>query len=269
VVWQANEFPDLWHSQNPSLTLRAVVALGRRWDRRVVRKNVDRAVVPDESQARKFKERYGFTPDIIPYGIEYELFAQGNGKQAARLYGLDGSFTVLHTGMISPSKNQLESVQAVEQLRKQVPNIRLVLAGFLDGNDYEQTLRGYVRDHALEHHVVFTGHISKNTLADLYHACNVAVYPVKGQGSWLSPFEVLCAAKPVIVSPSLSSSGIIAEKRIGQVSEDLTRAILNVHENPDLHGEMAQQGRRFVAENLTWEQYSERMLELFQSVLPG
>jgi glycosyltransferase involved in cell wall biosynthesis len=133
---QANEFPDLWHSQNPSLTLRAMVVPGRWWDRRVVRKNVDRAVVPDESQARRFEERYGFTSDIIPYGVECELFAQGDGKQAVSLYGLDGSLTVLHTGMISPSENQLESIRAVEQLRESAPNTRLVLAGFLDGNDY-------------------------------------------------------------------------------------------------------------------------------------
>jgi glycosyltransferase involved in cell wall biosynthesis len=267
VVWQANEFPDLWHNRDPSLPLRALITLGREFDYYMVNRNVDEAVVPDESQARKFEVRYAWLPTVIPYGIEYDLFAQGDGKRSADLYGLDDCFVVLHTGMISPSKNQLASVQAVEKLRGRIPNIRLVLAGLCDGNDYEQTLQRYIHERGLDRYVIFSGHIPKEALADLYHACDVAVYPVRGQGSWLSPFETLCAAKPVVVSSSLSSSKVIAEKGVGTVTDNFVKGILDVYENVEIHREKALRGKCFVAENLTWERYAERMLALFYSVL--
>jgi glycosyltransferase involved in cell wall biosynthesis len=167
---------------------------------------------------------------------------------------------------LSPAKNQLESVKAVERLKEAIPNIRLLLVGAGVGS-YERVLRRYVCEKSLQSYVKFLGFQPREVIRDLYHISDIIVHPVKEQGGWLTPFEALCAAKPIVVSHQMTAADIIKKENIGVVTDDLVSAILQIYRSPKEYRRMGLKGQRYVAENLSWESFGRRMLSLFERVL--
>jgi glycosyltransferase involved in cell wall biosynthesis len=268
-VWMCNELPELWHNLSPSPYLKMVRNLGVEFDKVVVNSSISAICVADEVSAERVFERYGRSSKIVHYGIDYDLFADGDRKWAAEKYGLHDSFVLLHVGWINLQKNQLESIKALEQLRKEIPNIKLVLAGGVLPGDapYEKMLRSYIHARGLEDHVVFTGFLSRHVIKHLYHACDVALFPIKSQGGWLSPFEALCAGKPIVVSSSMTAAVLVKKEGLGVVTDDFAEAVGNIYNNMSFYKKIAEKGRRFVAEKLGWDAFCEKMLAVFENVL--
>lgn len=267
VIWMCNEPPDLWNNPNPSFLLRILRTIAFTIDRFIVRKFIDVICVADEFNAKRIFSKYCKKAEIIHYGIEYNLFSKRNKrieKQLYELYELKNKFILLQVGMISPPKNQMESIKTVEKLRKNIPNIKLVLAGVTYSVSYEKILKKYIKQKKLKDVIVFTGHLSKEKIRGLYYISDVILQPVKFQGGWLAPFEAICAGKPVVVSSDISSSAIIKKAGIGIVTNDFVRVVRNIYNNPRDFNYMGKKGKEWVRRNLKWEIFSKKMLNLFK-----
>jgi len=263
VVWMCNEPPEVYFVSEKIL-VKLIGKVVTSVDKLFVRKFIHKAVVADEFNASRFERIYGFRPVIIPYGIDHEFFSKGNAARGRKWLKLEKEdFVILQVGMITPMKNQLESIKTVEKLRPKIPNIRLVLAGE-DSGEYAERLKKYVEAHGLEQHVIFTGHISREIIRDLYASCQVCIFPVRPQGGWLSPFEALCLAKPIIVSREMTASKIIEENGIGVVTDNFASAVEDVYLRRERYSEMVLKGREWVKNNLGWDRFCERMLQVFE-----
>ena len=166
---------------------------------------------------------------------------------------------------MTPLKNQIESLKVVEKLKNKIPNIKLLLVGW-EEKKYKQQLENYIREKKLEKHVVFTGHLTREVIRDLYKACDVALFPIKSQGGWLSPFEALCSGIPIVTSSFITSSNIIKENRVGLVTNNFAEAVMKIYENEKDFRKMAENGKKFVEKKLTWENFSQKMLNLFENL---
>ena len=264
VVWMCNE-PELHLSlELPfSLKFKAFLRVIRPFEEFVVRNYVKRAIVADGFNAKRFKAIYGIEPEIIHYGIDCGFFSGGDAGRAREEFGLKDKFVILHIGMLTPMKNQIDSLRTLKAVRSGIPNALLALAGS-GGGEYKRALDDYVRENGLGDNVLFTGHIDRQRLRDLIHASDVVLHPIKEQGGWLSPFEALCAGKPVVVSNEMTASEIIKREYIGVVTNDYAGAITDIRENPARYKEMAARGAEFVRINLSWETFCGRMAELFR-----
>ena len=268
TVWMCNEPAevalDIEHTSSAVLKLKKKLLV--EFDKLVTRHYVTKAVVADDFNARRFRRIYGFDPEIAEYGIDCNFFAAGGGQRISAELGLKDSFTVLQVGMVTPYKNQLESVKALKALKGMVPNIKLVLAGWADG-EYAVEVNEYIENEGLVKDVIVTGHVSREQVKELYHACDVLLHPIKSQGGWLAPFEALCAGKPVVVSPQMTASDIVQKEGIGVVTEDYTSAIVDIHRDPAPALAMAERGREWVKKNLSWDRFCQRMVDIFEQVL--
>jgi len=263
VVWMCNE-PPLFHLQSTGhglgeLSKRAILAL----DNWIVRNSIDITVVADQFNANRFRNLYGKDPIIIPYGIDCEFFSSGNGNIAHGQFAPNNRFILLQVGIISPLKNQMESIRCVDALKSDIPNILLILAG-KDDESYKLILEKYISTHNLENHVYFSGHVSREEIRDLYHVCDVAIYPVHEQGSWLSPFEALCAHRLIIVSEEFTVKEIIRNEGIGIVTNALSDVIRDIHQNPGKYSGIGDMGATWTQQNLSWERFGNRMLKVFE-----
>ncbi|MFH1398317.1 MAG: glycosyltransferase family 4 protein [Candidatus Omnitrophota bacterium] len=267
VVWMCNEIPDFYNNPAPSLALKFLRACGIGVDKFMVNRFVDTIAVADEFNAARVMQRYKRKSKIIPYGIEYDFFSESARESGViKKYDTADSFLLLQVGMLSPEKNQLKSIQAVEQLKDEIPNIKLILAG-RPQSPYDELLKEYIVSKNLQGYIVFTEHLNKAEVRDLYHACKVALFPVKSQGGWLAPFEALCAAKPIIVSPTMGASAIIKKESLGLVTDNFVEAIRNIYENLQEYNVIGGRGQQWVKDNLTWEKFTQRFLILFKEVL--
>lgn len=261
-VWMCNEPPVFWLNPNLPFPLQIPHRLLLGFEKFVVKRYIKDASVSDEFNAERFKKIYKFMPTIINYGIDYEFFSKGDKDGALKELNISDDFIVLHVGMLTPLKNQMESIKTIEKLKNSIPNIKLILAGN-GGGEYRSMLENFIRENNLEQNVVFTGHLNQESVRDLYHACNLLLHPIKSQGGWLAPFEALCAKKPIVVSNELTASDIIKREKLGIVTNDFSEAVLDIYHNPDKYNEVAERGGEWVKENLSWDKFSEKMVNLF------
>src|SRR5262249_3644790 len=117
---------------------------------------------------------------------------------------------------------------------------------------------------SLHDHVRFMGHIDRNELRQAYYASDVFLHPIKDQGGWLSPFEAMCAEKPVIVSKEMTAADIVAKNDLGTVTNDFANAILEIYRNPEDYKERSQAAKQFVWKYLSWDRFGEHMLNVLQ-----
>lgn len=266
-VWMCNELPDLHQNPNPSIPLKMLRNTVVAFDKLIVNKYMNLICAADEVSAGRIKERYGRQSEVVHYGIDYDFLSSGDGREFLQKFDLLDNFVVSQVGFIEPQKNQLESIRAIKKLKEHIPNIKLVLAGAGNYHPYGKMLKKYVHEKKLEKYVLFTGHLTRELVRDLYHACDVFVSPVIAQGGWLAPFEALCAAKPIVISPSMTAASIVTKEKLGLVTKDLAKSIKNIHDNPRYYNKMAKKGRRFVAENLSWDAFCHKMLAVFEKAL--
>jgi glycosyltransferase involved in cell wall biosynthesis len=268
VVWLCNE-PELYLSKKHTKSFRLkLFSTGLMpFEKFVVRKYINRVIVADKFNADRFENIYGITPSVINYGIDHDFFSQRRDQVVTKnRLGWDSKFVILHAGMLTPFKNQLESLRTVKNLKNKIPGLLLVMAGHWI-EKYKAQLDKYIKDNNLEDFTVFTGHVEKEELRDLYYACDVLIHPIKSQGGWLSPFEALCAQKPVVVSTEMTASEIVAKAKIGTVTDHFDEAIMDIYKNPDKHKKIAVQGEKWVKDNLCWDNFCRETLRLFQHTI--
>ena len=268
AVWMCNEPPEivLRINSKQSLFSRLVKKIVLKFDKFVVRCYIKNAVVADEFNAERFKKIYGLNPEIINYGIDYDFFSCGHPEKPKERYNLRNNFIILQVGVLTPFKNQLESIKTIKKLKDKIPHLKLILAGLAE-NKYKLSLEKYIKEKHLENYVIFTGQINREEVRNLYHACDVLLHPIKPQGGWLSPFEALCAKRLIIVSPEMSASDIIKKEKIGIVTDNYVETITEVYRNAGKYVKMREKGSQWVKNNLNWDIFCQRNLDIFQKIL--
>lgn len=268
-VWYCNEIPNVfWHNPHPSFALKIVYYGGSILDKWIIARWFNVICSADSINAERVIKTYKKTSKIVPYGIESDFF-EHSGKDDSDLlekYNLQGKFILSQIGLITPQKNQMASVKAIGELVREMPEIKLVLAGRVIGS-YIEELKKYIAEEGLAEYVVFTGHLSHEEIRSLYKISNVALFPVKVQGGWLSPFEAICCERPIVVSSTMGASVLIKEHQLGVATDNLAEAIRKIRQNYSFHKERAKQAKQWVKENLSWDAYTEKMINVFNTLL--
>lgn len=267
VVWMCNE-PDilLGKQHATSFKEKLLFKLLFLFEKFVINHYIKSIIVSDNYNFERFRNAYKVNPYINYYGIDYDYFADGYSKTIKSELLLRDNYVILHAGMITHYKNQMESLRIINEVKKKIPNVLLVIAGYSIDN-YKNECDKYIKENSLDHYVRFTGHLDKIKLREYYHACDVLLHPIRAQGGWLTPFEVLCAKKPIVVSPEMTASNIIMHEAIGVVTDNYIEVIIDIYNNRDKYYKMALHGENWVKNNLSWDKYCEKILEIYNSAL--
>ena len=252
VVWQANEIPDLWHNQKVSKAINPLLNIGRYGDRVISNSKKPLAVVADKRMRTIFEHRYGFRPEVVPYGIESDFW------NCEKKYE---GFTIVVSSMVTPSKRQMEILEDVNILKKHIPSLRVIFAGYKAKTMYSFQLDKYVYDNNLRDVVSFTGMISREHLRELYSKASLTILSGSGQGSWLGGFEAIAAGTPIIVSPKLTCSELVQSERLGIVSDNYVDNVLEVYTHQEHYQKQVKWQKEWVRKNLTWDNYCSQMVD--------
>lgn len=266
VVWTCNEPPALWNNPSPSLILKTAFTIGSYLDKRKIKKYIDTIIVSDNVNSERVIDLYGVKPEIINYGVDYAFFSERVKTTIRQEYAIENAIILLQVGLFSPQKNQLQSIRLLHEIRDNFPNVKLLLAG-QGGNDYEKEVKQYAKEHSLEEQVLFLGHVDRERIRELYQIADIALFPTKAQGGWLSPFEAISASVPTIVSPELTSSSIIKNNNLGYVTEDYANVVTDIIESYARAKQMVEIAKQWVQDNLSWERYTKEMIEVFNKTV--
>ena len=220
-------------------------------------KFIGKIVVADKFNQTRFKKIYGMDSEIINYGVDYAFWQKGNGAKFRKKYDLEDAFVITQVGFIHPMKNQAETLKVFKEVKKTIPSAKLVLAGY--ETPHKMQLEDYIFENNLQADITFTGFVSQEEIRDIYDGSDVAFFPIKTQGGWLSIFDAISTGMHVVISEEATCSSIVKEHDLGKVGGDYVKNIIKCQE---IGPQMGLQ-KDWVKENLSWDKFCEKMLEVF------
>lgn len=210
-------YPSVWYCNEPPDVILDGGTLDEKEKQHVV-ETITKYAVADKYNQKRLKDIYGVNSTIIPYGVDYDYWSQGESEKW--YWKVKDNFVITQSAWIHPRKNQLMAIKVVEKLKDVIPNVKLILCGQLTA--YITELMQYIREHKLEKYVLIDGTFGyRDYVRKLYHSSDVIIQPIKNQGGWLTVFEAMSAGKPVIVSEEATCSSILKDNNIGFVVKDI------------------------------------------------
>ncbi len=172
---------DLQHLDHPELFSRAERLFRRRTHERSAR-NADAVIVPSQFVRRRAIELLGLPPErvhAIPWGVDHARFHPGDEPREPFL---------LYPARPWPHKNHARLFKAFALLRRERPELRLVLTG--GGHEGRPAPAG----------VDVRGLVPGEELASLYRRTACLVFPSLYEGFGQPPLEAMASGAPVAAS---------------------------------------------------------------------
>lgn len=168
---------------------------------------------------KKFFPALATNVKVIPLAASKELFYQVKSKAkidaTLRKYGIPNKPYLLSISTLEPRKNIESTIKAFNKLLKEHHEINasLVLVGTL-GWQYESIFNEITNSGNLKNHVVVTGYVEDEDLADIYTGAKAFIYPSLYEGFGLPPLEAMQCGVPVVVANNSSLPEVVGEAGI-------------------------------------------------------
>lgn len=180
----------------------------------------------------------------------------------------DAGPTIFSAAVISPRKNTLALVRALESLRSGGVSATLRLAGPIVDRDYGERVRSYVAEAGLGDAVAFLGSVPVETVrTELAQATVFALVSLE-ENSPMGIEEAMAAGVPVVTSnrcgmPYMVRHGesgfLVDPENVGDIAGRLERLLRNV----TLAERMGQKGREIALDRFHPRRVAERTIEVY------
>jgi glycosyltransferase-like protein len=218
--------------------------------------------------ARELRDGWGIQATVIPNGVEAHRFLAAAGpaaRVARRRWRTRLGRYVLAVGGIEPRKGSLDLLSAYALLHRDVPDLRLVVAGgetLFDYRDYRAEWD--CRAARLGVAPVVLGPVPHDDLPSLVAAASVFAFPSTKEGFGLAAMEALAAGVPVVTRDLPVLREVFgATVRYGTDPASLASAMRASMTAPDPRRRA--EGRSLAAAH-TWHAAAQEHLRLYRAV---
>jgi glycosyltransferase involved in cell wall biosynthesis len=239
---------------------------------RLSARNTQAIIANSENTRQDTMRILGIPPDRIvttQLGVDQKFRLIDDSVELERVrrkYDLPERF-ILYVGLVEPRKNVPLLIRAYKNLVDQGSALPLVIVGRFGWN-YEAVF-DQIEKLAIKERMQFTGYVPGEDLPFIYNLASLSVYPTQYEGFGFPALEAMACGVPVITSAVSSLPEIVGDSGILVPPDDedaLTKAIVTVLNNPDLHAELARKGP-IRAARFTWEQTAKQTLQVYRQVL--
>ncbi len=215
--------------------------------------------------------------EAIPNGADPERFSVKNDYRTK--FGFKkNDFILAVIGELGPRQNILQIIKSAEKSKKDIPEIKLVLAG---GDEryrkYISELKDYVSKNKLEETITFAGKINNDEVPAFLSSIDVALAPYSeswGSESFgFSPikiFEYMAASKIVVASDTEWTREIIGNWKDGILSkdfDDLGNILLKIKRDKRMKSLLEKNSREKITQKFTWEKNAEKYIEIYKKLI--
>lgn len=238
--------------------------------------SADCVVASTPFEADDLMDHYGADPTklcLSPPGVNRTHFHPGDQAEARRKLGLGSGPMALFVGRIQALKGPDIALEAVKMARERIPDLRLLVVGGPSGSEGEREMEGLRSAAArLEPGAVrFYSPVPHEQLGDFYRAADVLVAPSRSESFGLAVAEAQACGLPVVAARRGGLIYVVEDGGSGWLvdgwePEGYALAIVKVLEDGELRAGMSARGVEW-ARQYSWHTTSERLLELYRSVL--
>jgi phosphatidylinositol alpha-mannosyltransferase len=204
---------------------------------------------------------------VIPNGVDISTFT--NAKPMFGWPGANQSIVFLGRGD-EPRKGLSVLVEAYPEIRRQHPQVRLLIAGPGEPDD---TLKKLSREDRAS--VTVLGMVAPEDKASVLASGTIYVAPNTGGESFgIVLLEAMASGTPVVASDLEAFKRVLDNGKAGitfenENSDDLAKVVSNLLSDPARRAELSAQGKLRAAE-FDWSVVAERIVDVYESIrVPG
>jgi glycosyltransferase involved in cell wall biosynthesis len=208
---------------------------------------------------------------VVPNAIDLDSLKQSSLRIGENKFLEDQkNFTLLYVGQLIKRKGLKWLILAINILKNEFPQLKLVLVG--DGEDREY-FQKMVTQLKLENHIEFKGRIEDtNELVVLYKYSNAFVLPSLSEGLPTVILEALYFGLPIIGTniPGIQEFNKYTNLVPPRDEEELAKAIkslLNSNSPVEKHS-LAVESRKMVENEYNWEVVAREYQHIYEELLP-
>jgi glycosyltransferase involved in cell wall biosynthesis len=225
-----------------------------------VTRDADDIIAVSQSTADDISRFYGRSRrvHVIHHGVDMTLFHNPDDQERAaswkmllKRYPHLRQPYLLFVGQLQPRKNLVRLVSAFEKLKRQQPDLQLVIAGshgWLRQSIFERVRRSpFTRD------IVITGRVPNELLSGLYWHAQVFTLPSLYEGFGMPVVEAMASGCPVVTSNVSSLPEVAGEAAVLVNPKSVESIASGISEAQNARVDLARrslaQARRFSWEN--------------------
>jgi D-inositol-3-phosphate glycosyltransferase len=209
--------------------------------------------------------------EVIPCGVDAELFQPSDQELAKRKLGLQNSKVVLYVGRLEPLKGVDILLRAMAQLEQGDQVKTLIVGGNLDEDPEMDRLKSLSHELGISTQVSFLGRLDQRELPTYYNAADICVVPSYYESFGLVALEAMACGTPVIASrvgglPTIVKDGFTGYLIPWRCPEPLTDGLDVLLGSPTIRKAMGEASRK-VALTMRWPVVVDRLIDSYHSLL--
>lgn len=232
------------------------------------------AIVPlEKEQYMKYWHIAEAKIEVIPNGVNVEEMEKISAKDVRYFQGrkgLQGKRVILFVGRITFLKGADILVKAAAELLKKCDDLRLLLVGPVQDQEYSRSIKDLVKSSGIEEKV-WLMQLSRKDLICAFHAADVVVLPSRGEVFGITLVEGMACRKIVIGSDSGGIPELIEDNKTGflfktENPNDLREKLCFVlSEGSKLNG-IREAAYETVVEKYNWRNIAQQLQELYEAI---
>jgi glycosyltransferase involved in cell wall biosynthesis len=209
---------------------------------------------------------------LVPNTVQKEFYKEAKMDNSI-LKRYKKNFVLLYLGDTAIRRGLLTAINALPQLIKKIPNIKLVIVG---SNTTDSVLFKTVTNSKIDNYVDFEGWQ------------NVALFPsyIKASTICISPlyrnkqhdvafanklFQYMSLGKPLLVSNAIAQKKLIEKVNSGLVHKekdpiDFAKKVLKLYKYKSLRLKFGENGKHFIENEFNWDKTSEKLIDLYKKI---
>jgi glycosyltransferase involved in cell wall biosynthesis len=199
--------------------------------------------------------------ELLPNGVDIELFSPRPCDHIREEYGLEDSFVVGHVGVLREWLDLEPLFIAIRELAPKI-DIKLLIVG--GGAGYDKTVE-MARDLGILDHTIFTGTVPYSQVPEYISCMNVGVIPfrqdnVSNNSLPLKLFEYMACGVPVVsthISAILENFGQTV--RFVSNADEYAQEFMELYQDPSLCNRLGSEGRNIVEDKYQWAAIAKKL----------
>ena len=217
-----------------------------------------------------FYEAPGDRIQVIPCGVDMDVFKPMPRDEARRELGLGDENVLLYVGRVQPLKGPELLLESVARLDLNEGLKVLIVGGDVTGDEEVTKVRRLAEELGIDHLVSFEGTVPHRRLVHYYNAADLCVVPSFYESFGLVAAEAMACGTPVVATavgglPETVKDGLNGSLVRDRNPEVLAGKISLLLNDVRLRGLLASQARASVAA-LDWPTVAGRVAGLYESV---
>lgn len=236
----------------------------------------DMVVTTNGENSERLNKYYGIDREkieVVPCGIDADLFKDINYKKARKILGLSNDFYYIgFIGSIFDYSGIDSLVKSLPLILKVISNLKLILVG---RDETKNLILDLIFKLKLEKDILYIGEIPHSKVPLYIGALDIGLqlrrYTLRlGSGDSIKLYEYFALGKVAIVGNNYKD--FIEEINAGiavdvDSPEEITEAIVSLINDEKRRIELGENGRRFVLKNRTWRASSAKIAKICEKVI--